>query len=80
MGGWEKIKETDSHVVEHTPATVGVTGAQTLSTCTVLLTGLHGDLSHLNQRNDREVIAHGGNRVQTVIKRIKKLHCSLFAY
>lgn len=50
----QKMRRTDSHVVEDTPATVGVTGAQTLGTCTVLLAGLHRDLSHLKQRNDRE--------------------------
>lgn len=43
----EKIKGTDSHVVQDTPAAVGITGAEALSTCAVLLAGLHGDLDHL---------------------------------
>ena len=36
-----------SHVVQDTPATVGVSRTQTLSTCPILLTRLNGDLCHL---------------------------------
>lgn len=48
-----KKGKTHSHVVQDTPAAVGVTGAQTLGTCSVLLTRLHRDLSHLKQSDDR---------------------------
>jgi len=54
MWALEKIKAKDSHVIQDTPATVGITRAQTLSTCTVLLAGLYRDLDHLNQRNDKK--------------------------
>lgn len=54
MEAREKLEAADSHVIEDTPATVGVTRAQALSTCAVLLTGLHGDLRHLQQSNDRK--------------------------
>lgn len=51
--GYEKIKGIDSHVVQHTPATVGITSAEALNTCTILFTGLHWDLDHLERRNDK---------------------------
>lgn len=36
-----------SHIVQDTPATVGVPGAQTFPTGLVLLAGLNGNLGHL---------------------------------
>lgn len=65
------MREQNSHVVQDTPAAVRVTGAQALDACAVLLTGLHGDLSHLKQRNERvgltfrEAHKHVGLYLQT---------------
>lgn len=52
-GRGRKWRGQNSHVVQDTPAAVRVTGAQTLGAGAVLLTGLHGDLSHLKQRDER---------------------------
>lgn len=50
---YRKIMGMDSHVVQHTPATVGISSTEALSTRTVLFTGLHRDLDHLEQKNDQ---------------------------
>lgn len=46
-------EDNNSHVVQNTPATVGITRAEALSTRTVLLTGLHWDLDHLDQKRGK---------------------------
>ena len=54
------VTEGYSHVVQDTPAAVWIPGAQTLSTCPVLLTGLDGNLGDLKADEKVRVAAQHG--------------------